>query len=277
MPDLPRDVEPPTDAGKVLRFEELLQRRAQARDAGVRVVHCHGCFDIVHPGHIRHLRHARSMGDVLLVTVTSDALVGKGAGRPLIPQELRAEGLAELDCVDWVCIDPCPTAADLLEQVQPDVYVKGKEYETNNDPRFAAERATVERHGGRVVFSSGDVVFSSTALIASIDASADSFQHAMRSLSGRAELSNQALDRVIGGFKGKRVVVVGETILDDYVFCDQPEVASESPVLALSPVEERRYDGGAAVIAQHLAALGYSVGSDESQSPLCRGGEAIRC
>lgn len=220
------------------------------------MVQCHGCFDIVHPGHIRHLRQARSYGDILLVTITGDGAFTKRNGTPLIPQELRAEALAELDCVDWVLIDNNPTAADLLEQVRPDVYVKGKEYEHNADARFAQERQTVEQHGGRVVFSSGDVVFSSTALIGQLEQSVDPYHARLRQLLGREELDGARLTSLISRFKGKRVLVVGETIIDQYVLCDQPEVASESPVMTLRPLERRSYDGGAAVIARHLAAMG---------------------
>ena len=158
-------------ARKVLSREALSAARERARAQGRRVVQCHGCFDIVHPGHIRHLRFARAQGDVLLVSITPDALVGKGAGRPLIPQELRAENLAELDCVDWVHVAGEATAVELLEAVRPDVYIKGQEYESNRDPRFGDERATGERHGGWGVFSSGDVVFSSTALIGARESS----------------------------------------------------------------------------------------------------------
>src|SRR5215217_170145 len=121
---------------KLCTLESLVSHRTAARATGKKVVHCHGCFDIVHPGHIRHLRYARAMGDLLLVTITGDAEIKKGTGRPLIPEELRAENLAALDCVDWVYVESRPTAADLLAEVHPDVYVKGREYELNNDPRF---------------------------------------------------------------------------------------------------------------------------------------------
>ncbi len=220
------------------------------------MVQCHGCFDIVHPGHIRHLRQARSAGDLLLVTITGDSAYGKRAGQPLIPEDLRADNLAELECVDWVYVDQRPTARDLLEEVKPDVYVKGREYERNGDPRFQAERETVERHGGRVVFSSGDVVFSSTALIASLEQSIDPYHARLGQLLGMGELNAERLSDLIGEMRGRRVVVIGETILDEYVVCDQPEVASESPVMTLRPLERREYDGGAAVITRHLAALG---------------------
>ena len=128
---------------KICTRDELLARRDTARRDGRRVVHCHGCFDIVHPGHIRHLRQARQLGDLLLITITGDAGIGKGVGRPLIPQELRAENLSALDFVDWVYIEPSPTAVDLLDAVRPDVYVKGQEYATNQHAGFAAEREAV--------------------------------------------------------------------------------------------------------------------------------------
>lgn len=244
---------------KICTREELLARRDAARRDGLRVVHCHGCFDIVHPGHVRHLRQARQLGDVLLITVTGDAGVGKGAGRPLIPQELRAENLAALDFVDWVFVEPAATAVDLLEAVRPDVFVKGQEYETNRHPGFAAERAAVERHGGRVVFTSGDVVFSSTALIAGMAESIDPTDARLNELFRQPALSPDRLAGRLASFRGRRAVVVGEVIEDRYVFCDPPGVAGESPMLALRPVQERSFDGGAAVVARHLAALGASV------------------
>ncbi len=245
-----------TARGKVLDHAQLLRSRDGLRSEGKRLIQCHGCFDIVHPGHIRHLRQARSLGDALLVSITGDEEMRKGTGRPLIPQELRAENLAALDCVDFVYIEPRPTALELLREVRPDIYVKGREYENNNDPRFQAERQAVEAAGGRVVFSSGDVVFSSTALIAALERSADPFHARLVELLGRDELQGAALFGLISSFRGKRVVIVGEAILDTYVICDRPEVAGESPVLTLRPLEARHYDGGAAVIARHVAALG---------------------
>ncbi|MFI4897422.1 MAG: PfkB family carbohydrate kinase, partial [Phycisphaerales bacterium JB059] len=246
----------PTRSGKILTREALTRAREEARGAGRRVVHCHGCFDIVHPGHIRHLRFAKAQGDVLLVSITGDDAIGKGTGRPLIPQELRAENLAELDCVDWVVIEPEATAEELLRAVRPDVYIKGQEYEFNNDPRFIREREAVEAGGGRVVFSSGDVVFSSTALIAAMEHDVDPFHRRLMQLSEHEELKPGALGGLIESFRGARVLIVGETILDTYVFCDRPGIAGESPVMTLRPLEHRQFDGGAAIIARHVAAMG---------------------
>src|ERR1700683_4677718 len=125
---------------KICNLDRLTAIRRGAKEAGRVIVHCHGCFDIVHPGHIQHLQYAKSLGDELIVTVSADSQVSKGLDRPLIPDDLRASSLAALECVDWVHVNPHPTAVELLEQLRPDVYVKGSEYERNSDPRFLAER-----------------------------------------------------------------------------------------------------------------------------------------
>jgi rfaE bifunctional protein nucleotidyltransferase chain/domain len=246
----------PRPTPKVLSWDDLLRTRAALRGEGKRLVQCHGCFDIVHPGHIRHLRQAKSLGDVLLVSITGDSGISKGVGRPLIPEELRADNLAALDFVDYVYIEHRATAVEMLSQLQPDIYIKGKEYESNRDARFLAERQAVERAGGRVVFSSGDVVFSSTALIAALEQSVDPFHARLAQLVRRDELQGERLFQSLSRVRGQRVVIVGESILDTYVLCDRPDVAGESPILTLRPLEARHYDGGAAVIARHAASLG---------------------
>jgi rfaE bifunctional protein nucleotidyltransferase chain/domain len=227
-----------------------------AQQAGEAVVLCHGCFDIVHPGHIRHLQQAARLGDRLLVTVTGDAAMRKGVGRPLIPQELRAENLAALDCVDWVAVCEQPTAIDLLADVKPDVYVKGREYEHNRDERFAAEQKVVQSYGGRIVFTSGDVVFSSTALIEQMRRTEDTAPAAILRLIEQHGLTRDEIESVLDRARGKRIVVVGEPIIDTYVMCDRPDVAGESPMMTLRPIDRMSYDGGAAIVARHLASLG---------------------
>lgn len=241
---------------KTLTLPQLLAARADARAAGLAVVHCHGCFDIVHPGHIKHLQYARSLGDVLVVTISADTYVNKGAARPLIPDDLRAASVAALECVDFVYINPHPTAVELLHDLRPDVYVKGKEYETNNDPRFLAERDAVTAHGGRVVYSSGDVVYSSTALISNLESHVTFNEEKVLRLRDRYDLSDANLTHLVHRFRGQRVVVVGDYILDQYHFCDATGVASEGPMMTLRAVAEKAFDGGAGIVALHLAGLG---------------------
>jgi rfaE bifunctional protein nucleotidyltransferase chain/domain len=152
-------------SGLVLSLDRLEAAVRRDRAAGRTVVMCHGCFDLLHAGHIRHLEFAASLGDRLIVTVTADAAVRKGPGRPFVPQRDRAAALAAVRGVAYVAIDPNPTAVENLQRLRPDVYVKGREYERSRHRGFLAERAVVEAYGGRVVFSPGDVVLSSSALI----------------------------------------------------------------------------------------------------------------
>jgi rfaE bifunctional protein kinase chain/domain/rfaE bifunctional protein nucleotidyltransferase chain/domain len=240
---------------KLCNFEDLLARRAEARAEGRAVVHCHGCFDVVHPGHIHHLQFARSLGDVLVVSVSADRHVNKGAARPLIPDSLRAASVAALECVDYVYVNPEPTAVELLAAMRPDVYVKGSEYERSNDPRFLAERDTVTRHGGRVVFSSCDVVYSSTALIGSLNAERLRDEKLAR-LRERHGLGDAHLLQLLARGRGQKVVVVGDYVLDRYHFCDATGLAAEGPMMSLRALRRQDYDGGAGVVALHLAGLG---------------------
>lgn len=244
----------------IRNLANLLAWRDRLRRAGQRLVQCHGCFDIVHPGHVRHLRWARAQGDALLVTITADQGVNKGVGRPLIPHDLRAENLASLDMVDAVHVVEDATAEGILRAVRPDVYVKGREYESNDDPRFVAERAAVEASGGRVVFSSGDIVFSSSALIAALeggrDTGVDAQTGALAQLLRQPGMGRDRLLATLEGARGRRVLVVGEAVEEVYRVCQAPQMASREPVMTLRPAGERRFDAGAAAAAMQFASMG---------------------
>jgi rfaE bifunctional protein nucleotidyltransferase chain/domain len=153
-------------AAKILPLPDLAQRLEAPRREGLKIAHCHGCFDLMHIGHIRHLQAARAMGDLLVVTVTADAYVDKGEGRPAFGEALRAEALAALVCVDLVAICPWPTAVEAIRLLRPDYYVKGQAGEdpTRRSVRLQHEIATVRELGGDVRFTR-EIVFSSTALL----------------------------------------------------------------------------------------------------------------
>ncbi len=245
--------------GKVVSREELVRYREELRDQGRRLVQCHGCFDVVHPGHIRYLKFARSLGDVLLVSVSGDDAVGKGFDRPYIPEDLRMENLAALEFVDLVTLADESWGGPILEAVQPDVYVKGREYEAVDDPRFAREKALVESWGGEVVFGSGDVVFSSTEIIERRGGTMAVGDEQVRAYCRRHGVDLARLRGLSDDVAGLRVLVVGDPILDRYVFCESASVAQETPILSVSAVEEVDYVGGAAAIAAQMAALGAHV------------------
>ncbi len=246
---------------KIVTLERLLEILARLRtptppEMPPTVVQCHGCFDIVHPGHIRYLEFARSQGDLLIVSITGDAAIDKGDQRPYIPQELRAENLAALEFVDYVVIDHQPTACDLLGRIRPDLYVKGQEYATRTDPRFLAEREVVESYGGRVIFSSGEVVFSSTRLIETIEPEDGLARRRLEVVCHRHGIDAPRLTGLLDELRERRILVIGDIALERYVLCDATHVAGESPMLSLRELSTQDYLGGAAFVAAQLAALG---------------------
>jgi len=249
-------------ANKVVPLHDLANVAQNHRQAGRTIVHCHGCFDIVHPGHVRYLQFAQQQADVLVVSLTGDDAIEKGDGaRPYIPQELRAENLAAITFVDHVVIADGPTAEPIIAALQPDVYIKGKEYEHSAHPGFLAEKQLVESAGGRVIFSSGDVVFSSTNILDNLAErlNEDGLEDASRlaACCRRWNIDRDWLTRTIGRqFVGKRVAVVGDAVLDRYVFCESADVAGEAPILSVKPRHQRAYLGGAAIVAAHLHAMG---------------------
>ena len=151
---------------KVCSLEELQAAVARLRDEGRRVVHCHGVFDLLHIGHLRHFEQARKMGDVLMVTLTPDRHVNKGAGRPAFPEALRAEMIAALDCVDYVAVNRWPTAVETIHMLRPNAFAKGSEFRNLDDTigHVAREKEAVASVGGEIVFTE-DITFSSSALI----------------------------------------------------------------------------------------------------------------
>ncbi len=136
--------------GKVLDEGQALEELRRRRERGERVVFTNGCFDLLHVGHVRYLRQARGLADMLVVGLnTDDSVRGlKGPERPIVPEDERAEVLAALEVVDYVVLFPDLTAERLVGTLKPEVYVKGGDYTL--DPRSLPEAGVVQRYGGEV-------------------------------------------------------------------------------------------------------------------------------
>ncbi|MBZ5597562.1 MAG: adenylyltransferase/cytidyltransferase family protein [Acidobacteriia bacterium] len=150
---------------KILRREELQQRAAEWRRAGERITLANGCFDLLHVGHVRYLHAAKALGGHLIVAINSDESVRalKGAGRPLMPAEERAEVLAALADVDAVVIFSEPDVRTLIREIRPDVHAKGTDYTADTVP----ERDVVRECGGRVEIVGDPKDHSASAIIRS--------------------------------------------------------------------------------------------------------------
>ena len=151
---------------KIKPLIELSELLDSLRGEGKKIIHCHGVFDLLHPGHIQHFEAAKREGDILIVTVTPDEYVDKGPGRPVFSESLRAESIAALACVDYVSVNKWETAEETLRLLNPDFYVKGQEFEHRADKtgKLQRELAVVEEIGAKMRFTH-EIVFSSTQLI----------------------------------------------------------------------------------------------------------------
>jgi rfaE bifunctional protein nucleotidyltransferase chain/domain len=244
---------------KIKSREELKASIDQSRSDGKTVVLCHGCFDILHPGHVRHLAWAKRQGDLLAVTVSGDDVIQKGASRPFVPQNLRAENLAALEVVDHVSIDSGEWAGPILDFVRPDIYVKGKEFESVYSGRFGNERKLVADYGGQVRFSSGDVVFSSTKIIQRFGDELASSVDLDAQFRSRNRIDLGQLRDCIDKLTSLRVLIIGDLYLSEEFSCDAGGTGSDTHGLEWqSQVVETRV-GGAAAMAQYLAGMGTQI------------------
>ncbi len=245
---------------KIYPLGELARVARALRARGLRLVLCHGTFDLLHIGHIRHLQRARREGDVLLVTVTADAHVNKGPGRPVFTEGLRAENLAALECVDYVAVNHAPTAVNVIEALRPHVYAKGSDYrDAARDVTGAIvqERAAVEAAGGRILFTD-ELTSSSTRLL---NEHFGVFEPRVRAYLDRlrARHEPEAVDRALEGLRGLRVLVVGDCIVDEYHYTTPLGQTGKGYALAVRYEGEERFAGGAVAVANHLAELAGSV------------------
>jgi rfaE bifunctional protein kinase chain/domain len=224
-----------------------------------KVIMCHGTFDVVHPGHIRHLFYAASKADVTVVSLTTDEHIKKANFRPFVPEELRAMNLAALSCVDYVVIDRNETPLENLRVIKPDYFAKGYEYHGDGElhPRTLEEKLVLDSFGGELLFTPGDIVFSSSAIIE--NQRPNLAAEKLLALMEPEGLSFRDFHETLDKLKGIRVHVVGDTIVDSYSHCSLIGGNTKTPTFSVRYHDRADFAGGAAVVAKHIRAAGGDV------------------
>ena len=239
---------------KIKSIDELVLSVKALKDKGKRVIHCHGVFDLLHPGHIRHLEEAKKQGDMLIVTLTKDKMVKKGPGRPVFNQRLRAESVAALACVDLVALNEWPTAVETIKKIKPDLYVKGGEYSKREDDltgKICDEENAVRSVGGDVYFTN-DITFSSTALL---NSHFNVFPDEAEKFLNKFKKKYRAEDIISGLKKMKKlsVLIIGDAIIDSYCYCAGMGKPSKDNIVATRYLYEEQFAGGTLAVANHVA------------------------
>jgi rfaE bifunctional protein kinase chain/domain/rfaE bifunctional protein nucleotidyltransferase chain/domain len=238
---------------KIVSLELLADRIAELKAQGKKVAHCHGCFDLLHLGHIKHFEAAREAADALVVTITPDHHVNKGPGRPVFNEQMRLETLASLEVVDFVALNRWPTAIELLKLVKPTYYVKGQDYRDFGEDltgNIAKEVAAVRSVGGDVYFTD-EVTFSSSKLInenfSPLSETAQEFLYQFKEKHSPDDIIAQ-----IESLSEVRVLVIGDTIIDEYHYVHPLGKSSKSPTLSTKFHRAQNFAGGVLAIANHL-------------------------
>ncbi|MDO8607013.1 MAG: PfkB family carbohydrate kinase [Phaeospirillum sp.] len=250
-PSPPRATSP---RDKIRSIHDLGVITETLKAAGETVVLAHGVFDLLHLGHVRHLEQAKSKGTRLIVTITADKFVNKGPGRPIFSEAFRAEMLGALSFVDYVGINHAPSAETVLDEIKPNIYVKGSDYENPEEDitgKISSERMTVEKHGGQLVFTR-DITFSSSALI---NRYLDVYDPPLRDLLEQMR-ANDGLNRMLSlieRIKDYRVVLVGDAIIDEYSYVRPMGKAAKENILASRFDSREIFAGGVVAAANHLA------------------------
>ena len=245
---------------KILDLQELAARARKLRADGKQVVLCHGTYDLMHTGHIRYLQRAKQEGDILLVTVTADAFVNKGPGRPVFNEQLRAESLAALACVDYVAINHAVSAVEALHAIQPNIYAKGSDYRSHSEDvtgNIALEQAAVEAHGGRI-FYTDEITFSSSNLLNSYF---DVFPPEVRGFlkDFRERWPENEVRKMIATLGDLKVLVVGDAIIDQYHYSTPLGQTGKGSFLAVRYESEEQFAGGSIAVANHIAGFAKNV------------------
>lgn len=224
---------------------------------GHKVALCHGVFDVIHPGHIRHLMYAKEQADILIASITTDKFIQKGEDRPYIPEELRAINIAALEMVDFVIIDDNPTAKKNILELKPDYFCKGFEYKDSINPKTKEEENAVESYGGKCIYSPGNVIYSSTKLLAmhKPKITIDKLITIMKS----ENITFDDLIDVLHKFKDIKVHVIGDTIIDKYSYCSILGQTTKTPTHNIKLESSKMFIGGAAIVAKHLQSFGAHV------------------
>lgn len=227
-----------------------------------RNVFVYGDFNILHPGHLRLLKFAKESGSFLSVGVNSDDITfNKG-----INQEVRLESIKATSYVDEAFILK-ESAVEYIKEHKPDIVVKGKEFASQYNP----ELEIIKGYGGKLLFSSGEIGFSSMDLLKQEFFTSNYRVNHNASYINRHRFQLQDLKEIVERFSNLNILVIGDTIVDEYITCEPLGMSQEDPTIVVSPLANNKFIGGAAIVASHAATLGAkvkyfsAVGDDENK------------
>jgi len=246
---------------KIKTLEELSIIIDNLKNQDKKIVHCHGVFDIVHFGHISHFLDAKKQGDVLIITITPDRFIQKGPGRPIFNEDIRIKHLASIECINYAALNKWDTAVETIKLLKPNFYCKGKEVLDNKDidkiktanqslSNLQAEEQALREIGGKLHLTD-EITFSSSKLINELMPLIS--EESKKFLSDfKQNFTTEDLIKILESLKDLRVIVIGEAILDEYVFCKALDKVGREPMVAYKFLNSETYLGGSLAVVGNL-------------------------
>jgi len=246
---------------KIKPLEDIIDIIGAQRAEGRAVIYCHGVFDLLHIGHIKHLEAARKLGEMLVVTITPDRFVNKGPHRPAFPEFLRAEALAALNCVDYVAINKWPTAVETIKALKPTKYVKGVVHGNGKRDHSSAieiEEEAIKSVDGEMVLTDEETYSATTLINRFVDIFTPEAKRFLERF--REKYTPDQIIDYLRRIQPLKVLTIGETIIDEYQFCSAMGKANKEAVLVVRNVCKETYAGGILAIANHISNFCDNVG-----------------
>jgi len=235
---------------KVVYLEEI--RLDIADDVAL----CYGHFNLIHPGHLRYLQHAKTLAKKLIIAIKSDRELDADSFGQHFSENERAESVANLEIVNYVVILDTNSLDELISSLKPSVLVLGKEFENRKTKKIELAINTVKKQG-RVVFHAGEAHYATTQFLHDNVSDLESSNIVkFKTICESNNITCDTLQSRISGFSCSKLLVIGDTIVDNYVACDAVGMSAEAPVLVVKELENREFIGGAAIVASHVRALG---------------------
>ena len=232
---------------------------------------CYGHFNLIHPGHLRYLRHAKTLANKLIVAIVSDKDLSKNTKEHYFHEKERAESIANIQCVDNVVILNNLSLARLVEALKPKALVLGREFE-DKQPKQISSAIDLMKSGGEVVFYAGETHYATSDLLHDnvFDIEKNN-RNKFNKICQKYDITLKKIQDRLANFSNTKLLVIGDTIVDHYVACDAIGMSAEAPVLVVKELENREFIGGAAIVASHVQSLGsnchyISVVGEDSQA-----------
>lgn len=243
---------------KLINLDQLKQKIKKFKLNKKKIILCHGVFDLLHAGHITHFQESKNLGDILVVSVTPDKYVSKGPNRPIMKLKQRMQIIAQVECVDYVVENFTADASSIISALKPDIYSKGFDYKNHRDDltgKILQEKKSINKVGGKIHYTQSKL-FSSSKIINDLSINLNEAQRQYLKLTkSKLNKFKVPFEEYIDSFKKLKVLIIGEAIIDQYVFCEALGKSGKEPMLVMKNLDTQKYLGGTLAIAKNIASF----------------------